>query len=439
MSAANIVKKLNTHRVGSVMATEYFLRASGNRAAGVLSVVWRQVIPWLIRFTLTAGCVSAYGQNLEYAKRMHDRLAGVPPTEPVLLEMKGLLDAGKGIEAAEVAMRNDAFYNVTLKNWAAPWTNEEQSVFVPLNDYTATVIGFVRDSLDFRDLLTADILYVGDSSLNLPAYSNNNNRHYEALEAGGYSLQQALVRQSQSATTGLPADATAGVVTSRAAARAFFIGGTNRASFRFTLINHLCMDLEQVHDITLPPDRIRQDVSRSPGGDARVYLNSCIGCHNGMDPLTQAFAYYDYVYDADNDPTGANGAISYNAEGAVDPATGTRVKAKYLINSATFPGGYVTTDDRWTNYWRKGMNQALGWDTKLPESDNGARSMLTELSHSEAFASCQVNKVFEAVCLREPGDSADRNAISTMISSFKSSKYNIRQVFAESAYYCRGG
>ena len=174
------------------------------------------------------------------------------------------------------------------------------------------------------------------------------------------SLKDNLERQTQSVVTGIPA---AGVVTSRAAAKAFFIDGTNRANFRFTLINHLCMDLEQVHDITRVPDRIRQDVSRSPGGDARVFLNNCIGCHNGMDPLAQAFAYYDYEY---TDLTGDNGRIVYNAEGDIDEATGTRVQAKYHINAGTFPFGYVTPDDQWDNYWREGANAALGWDEALP-------------------------------------------------------------------------
>ena len=42
------------------------------------------------------------------------------------------------------------FYNVTLKNFAAPWTNRDQSVFVPLNDYIATVIGMIRDDRAFQ-------------------------------------------------------------------------------------------------------------------------------------------------------------------------------------------------------------------------------------------------------------------------------------------------
>ena len=53
------------------------------------------------------------------------------------------------------------FYNVTLKNFVAPWTNRDGDVFVPLNDYTATVIGMVRDDADFRNILFGDVLYVG--------------------------------------------------------------------------------------------------------------------------------------------------------------------------------------------------------------------------------------------------------------------------------------
>ncbi len=73
--------------------------------------------------------------------------------------------------------------------------------------------------------------------------------------------------------------------------------------FRFTLIAQLCNDMQTVEDITRPPDRIRQDVSRSPGGDSRVFLNSCIGCHSGMDPMAQAFAYYNFVGTAVGDGT----------------------------------------------------------------------------------------------------------------------------------------
>ena len=209
------------------------------------------------------------------AKRLHDRLTGIPPEESVLGDMEAALMAGNDMEAALIAMDNKAFYNITLKNFAAPWSNRERTLFTPLNDYTATVIGMVRDETPFNELLSANLVYVGDPTLGLPAYSMTDNDHYQAMEDRGIDLKTHLQAVTQSSVTNLPANATAGVMTTRAAAAAFFVAGTNRAMFRFTLLNHLCNDMEQVKDSSYSPDRIRQDVSRSPGGDSRLFLNSC--------------------------------------------------------------------------------------------------------------------------------------------------------------------
>ena len=355
------------------------------------------------------------------AKRMHDRLAGVPPSETVLATMANDIAAGRPTDAAMVAMQNHAFYDVTLKNFAMPWTNRDQTVFAPLNDYVATVIGMVRDDVPFDRVLYDDILYVGKSGLGVPAYSPASNDHYAALESQGINLKDGLVQTSQSAASGIATDATAGVLTTRAAAAAFFRAGTNRAMFRYTLVNHLCRDLEQVMDTSRPPDRVRQDVSRSPGGDSRIFLNNCVGCHSGMDPMVQAFAYYDYDE--------AAGKMLYTP-GVVRP--------KYFHNKETFPAGYSTPDDRWDTYWRKGRNALLGWDPSLPGKGQGAKSLGRELAHTDAFASCQVEKVFRNVCIRAPSDAEDRAKIQAMVGTFKSSGYQLKRVFADAAAYCMG-
>lgn len=388
----------------------------------------------LVGMTYTVG---AEAGAREQAKRIHDRIAGVPPTEAVLALMAADIDGLDVTAAANRAMENETFYSVTLKTMFAPATNRDGDVFVPLNDYVATIIGAVRDGKDFRTVLYGDLLYSADASLGLPAYSNSNNNHYAQLESAGHSLKDNLRERVQSSVNGLPAAATAGIMTSRAAARSFFIDGTNRAMFRFTLMNHMCMDLEQVHDTSRVPDRIRQDVSRSPGGDSRVFRNNCIGCHSGMDPMAQAFAYYDFEHTLD-DLSGANGRLVYNAAGMVDADTGTRVKRKYQINSTTFSYGFVTPNDRWDNYWRKGPNSLLGWDPTLTGGGNGAKTMGQELAHSDAFAQCQVKKVFRTVCLREPGNAPDRTQLSSMVSSFKADGYKLKPVFAQSADYCKG-
>ena len=82
--------------------------------------------------------------------------------------------------AALIATQDPAFYNNTIRNLAAPWTNRSQSVFVPLNDYTATVVGMVRDNVPFNTLLSADLVYIADSASGVPAYSPANNNMYQS-------------------------------------------------------------------------------------------------------------------------------------------------------------------------------------------------------------------------------------------------------------------
>lgn len=116
--------------LGKTMQVKHFINLS---ALGALSLLSANVV---------AG-------SLEQAKQLHDRIAGVAASETTLQSMATLLDDGKPIEAAYLAMETPAFYSTTLKLFATPWTNIEQDIFAPLNDYSATVIGAVRDDVDF--------------------------------------------------------------------------------------------------------------------------------------------------------------------------------------------------------------------------------------------------------------------------------------------------
>jgi hypothetical protein len=80
----------------------------------------------------------------------------------------------------------------------------------------------------------------------------------------------------------------------------------------------------------------------------------------------------------------------------------------------------------------------MGWDASLPGSGQGAKSLGLELSHTDAFAGCQVKKVFRTVCLRDPSDAQDRARVQAMVASFKGGGYRMKQVFAEAATYCMG-
>ncbi|HMI75158.1 MAG TPA: hypothetical protein VK495_10630, partial [Steroidobacteraceae bacterium] len=190
-----------------------------------------------VRATVCAGALTLLGANAlaanpnaDQATRIYNRIAGIPPTAAQLQQMT----ATDAVSAALIATQDPAFYNNTIRNMAAPWTNRDQSVFVPLNDYTATVVGMVRDDVPFNTLLSADLVYTADSASGVPAYSSSNNAMYDAMDANNVDLKAHLVSTTQSAVSGLPAAATAGVMTTRGAGSAFFINGTNRAMFRFT-------------------------------------------------------------------------------------------------------------------------------------------------------------------------------------------------------------
>ena len=376
-----------------------------------------------VAVTATAPTISEAGPR-EQAKRMHDRLAGVPPDGATLDAMEAALINNDVIGAANIAMQNPHFYSSAIKNFAAPWTNVDQTVFTDLNDFTATVVGIVRDDRPFTDALTADLVYVGAPGVVPTAYSHTDNNHYIELEQNRVDLADpnAFIPVAQSSLPGAQLDGanTAGVLTSRAAGLAYLDMGTNRRLWRYTAMNFLCRDMEELNDITRTADRVRQDVTRSPGGDSRIYHNTCVGCHNGMDPLSGAFAYLDWDNEMER---------TIFTPGMVRP--------KYFNGETTFPFGFVTIDDRWDNYWRNGPNANLGW--RAAESGGfGPKGLGTEIAMSRAFSECKVEQVFERICLRTPRDPAERAEVARIADVFEAQNYSMRRVFAEVSGYCRG-
>jgi hypothetical protein len=86
---------------------------------------------------LCAGALALVGANAlaanpsaDQATRIYNRIAGIPPTAAQLAQMT----ATDPVSAALVATNDPQFYNSTIRNLAAPWTNRDQSVFEPLKD-----------------------------------------------------------------------------------------------------------------------------------------------------------------------------------------------------------------------------------------------------------------------------------------------------------------
>lgn len=388
-----------------------FLDHSRSGSSALLSLLFALTIP------------AAEAGPREQAKRLHDRLTGVPPNSATLDSMAARIVAGDAVGAAAEAMEHPAFYNTTIREYATAWTNRDQSVYADLNDSTATVVGMVRDEIPFDQLLYEDILYVGAADVTSTPYSQTSNDHYLELQQTRADLSDpaVLVQRTQSELPDSPLASaeTAGIMTTRGYAEAYLVAGTNRAAVRFATLNFLCLDMEEMRDVTAWPDRVHQDVSRSPGGDSTVFLNDCLPCHAGLDALSGAFAYYDF------DETETR--LVYT-DGQVQP--------KYLRDATVFPYGFATTGDSWINYWRTGPNSYVGWQG--PGSGTGAKSFGREISQTRQFAECQVQRVMEKVCHRKPNGTADLNAVESIADDFAASNNNLKQVFARTAVHCMG-
>ncbi len=373
--------------------------------------------------TILAGmftfAVESHAGPREQAYRIFNRLNGYPPSQEKLAELEGLVNGGNIKDAALAAIddANGGFYNLTLKTYVARWTNRDKSPRVPMNDFTATIIGMVRDEVPMTEVLSGDIVYTGNVPA-IPAYSLANNLHYEFLDTQGSKLHQVLQKSAQSTLTTLPPDAIAGVMSTRGWADAYYNAGTNRRAVEATLEVFLCSSLESLNDTTRADFRVRKDVTRAPGGDSSLFRNRCAGCHSGMDAFGGAFAFYDW----DETTT----AMTYSPG---------QVRAKMTRNSSEFPAGFQTTDDSWMNNWMEGQNSKLGW--KGAATGTGAKSYGEMLANTDAFAGCLAKRAFEVVCLHKPSPGAEEKAVEAIASNLKKdNSFNYKNAFAEAAAVC---
>ena len=366
----------------------------------------------------------------EQADRIFQRLNGVPSDLDTLNSMTKMIEDGNLAGAALMAIEdpNGRFYNITLKNWWAPFTNEGENARVPLNDYTALAIGMVRDEIPFDQILYGDILYIAvdPSSAPLPDYDQKGddeaNAHFLEVEKRRLPLHKVLKKVKQSDYTSYAPDVAAGALTTWGFSKDYYNAGTNRAAFRFTSMTYLCRDMEQLHDPTRSDYRIRRDVPRDPGGDSTVFRTKCAGCHAGMDALAGAFSYWNY-----DDELG----VIY------DP---TNIPEKINRNGDVFPNGFVTTDDSWLLLWHQGPNKKVGWNGA--RSGKGVKSLGKMLSSTDAFARCISKRVLKLVCEVDGNKPEHTPIVEQLAHSFKQpiqdTRYNLKHLFAKTAIICRG-
>jgi len=360
---------------------------------------------------------------------IYKRLAAVPPSAADLEKFAAKLAAAADkqavlLEVAEAATQVDSFYSRTVLNFAQIEANEERELndnAGQLSDLTATVIGFVKDGKDYRQILSGDIMYIPSGT----TYSPDNNTAYDTLytnvKNGTAQLASSLVEAPQTTTNGL--NQAAGIFTLRGYGSIYYDMGTNRSAVRFTFMNYICRDMEDLSDVSLPDVYVRRDVDRKPGGDPSKYRTECVGCHNGMDPQANAFAYFDW----------APGAANAPGTGRIRIATAPVPKMNQ--NADVFTGGAAVSDDSWVNLWYQGTNASLGWDPNK-KSGKGPKSWGEALASTKMFPECMAKRVYKTVCLKEGRTAADKASIAELSEHFANASFNMKDLFKQTAVEC---
>lgn len=391
----------------------------------------------LLSLLISLPAFGAAGDDAEMAKAraqvvyVFKRLTGVPPAaadvEAMAAQIKSAPDKEKALRdiVAEAAVKNDGFYSNTVLNFAQIEATEERELTdaaaLSLNDLIATVVGFVRDGKDYRTILSGDTMYIPTGSV----YSPDNNTAYQTLltsvKNGVTKLGDAgtLTETPQLPATGL--SVASGILTLRGFGSVYYDDGTNRSPLRFTLMNYICRDMEELSDVTRPDVFVRRDVDRAPGGDAGKYRTECVGCHAGMDPYAKAFSYIDFVKGQAAD----TGRITL----------GTAPVGKVNRNNDTFPAGAIVTDDNWMNLWYEGTNASLGWDPSR-KSGQGIKSWGESVANTKMFPECMAKRVYKTVCLKSGTSATDKASIATLAEHFMNGGYNMQDLFKDTAAHC---
>lgn len=365
---------------------------------------------WLVILALLLPQVSVGEDRQQLLQQLvsliHNRITGVPPLANTLNSMTNSLLAGNKRQAIRLATDDVGFYDLRLRGLFTQWSNVNGDVGADLNDMVATLIGIVRDNVPFNSALSADIIYTAKSNIcRANPYSPSSNNHYRCLQ--DKNLKTTLQRHKQSTLRGaLSSSAIAGILSTRGFAESYYSAGTNRRATAFVLKHFLCKELEILHDITVSDGYVRQDVDRTPGGDANLFRRRCVGCHAGLDALSGWNVRYDF---RDN-------RLVY----------GNIVQTKITRNNL-FKYGNVPEDDRFLNLW---TSQQLGWQEPL--TGRGASAWGQMITSSRAFVTCMAEQVHQQVCFAK----GDRETIEQLADSFVASQYNMRELFVETASTC---
>lgn len=293
-------------------------------------------------------------------------------------------EARKMTEALKNRNLEEAALSAIYSESSSVFTGHVRRIFTPLagrelnyseqtGDFVLTWMAAGLLEIPIKDLFLTDIRYSFDASkwLDDAAQANSlltDRQLRRALD------EQRLANRGQNYIAN--PDYRLGVLTSHQYGQAIFEGGTNRRPIKKIAEDFLCVpSIDNIMNFRISDVWVGRDIPRTPGNDARVYLNRCVGCHAGMDALRGAFAGFDYDLRSNQ--------LVWRSF----------VQPKMNNNTHVFPYGYSVFDDGW---------QHLGYlpmaTSQIGEKFKGPKALAEMVSKDLQTYSCLVKRTQQAIC-----------------------------------------
>ncbi|MBY0314546.1 MAG: hypothetical protein K2Q26_03440 [Bdellovibrionales bacterium] len=388
-----------------------------------------------------SGVVLKSSVYTDMAQDIYQRITGVNAglDNREIQEMSQYLENGNKLKAAEIAMQNKNFLNITVRDMATRLSTREANTLAPLSDFVATVIGVTRDNVNAKELLTGNFYYRAVDVPGVPqdivADIIKSNNHYNALDTTGANLSAVLVREDGQKIIGASGQVevlsdAAGLLTTRAFMEAHAKAGTNRRIIEYTFKMFLCSPIQTWASTSRPDFYIGRDVGRNPSTE---FNNKCKSCHSGMDAMRPATAHFDFFVENEAQKTGF---IKFNYDYKMDPRdedatkidrvvpdAEQKVPYKFRRGSSVYPDGFKVKNNSWSNYV---PHKNFGW--KTPLTGQGMNELGQMVASSEKYAECLVQNVFYSVCRRNM-ETKDASALKYLTSQLISSNYNLQHLY----------
>lgn len=461
-------------------------------------------IPMMI-FLMTLSQVSEAQEKepRQLARKLYISLTGVSPTSDELNKLEQKVSAlnTEGAAYDIIDQRNGitnggAFYNVTVKDMVTPWTNKQKTTLAPLNDMSATIIGWVRDEKPFNQILYANTVYKamgvtfkGELTYLTKAQADANSYCIRDLSAADKASTQYRIVHNNPQNPNDPSDKKCRLTKygiddlkefyninslylphKDLVIRSNLIVSDNS---HYDSISELGLDLSDklLLGDTSQNVKIHQYEQAISGllslrsyGTAFLYAGTNRApvayamenflCKNMEELNDTTIPDFRNRRDVDRSPGGTSeiyknrcigchagmdglaGAFAYYdyVNGKVIYTPG-KVVPK-MNHNVVFAEGFVTQSDSWVNLWTQGQNSKLGWGATT--SGEGVRSLGMMLSQTEAFHSCMAKQVYEKVCFKKAGSATDLARVAKLTAQYKASNYNMKKLFVRASIECMG-